>query len=265
MNAILRLPILKGNHYGQVFYDALAPYHKYLFRDWDRSVDWHASVLDEVIRNLVGLLGGTILDVACGIGTQSIGLAKLGYQVTASDLSSGAIEQAKLEAERHQVVIDFKIADMRQAWDIYQQQYDVLIACVNAVPHLLSDEEIQQAFEQFYQCTKPGGLCIISVRDYAKMERETGLKKMVPRWVTPTEDGQVILFDVWDFYDVDYYEITMYLIEDEGGDDVVTQDYSGAGNIIVSKSLPWSTVSGKLGFRPLACCGSPISSPSWWL
>jgi len=41
-----------------------------------------------------------ILDCACGIGTQAIGLAALGYCVTASDLSEGALAEAKKRAEK---------------------------------------------------------------------------------------------------------------------------------------------------------------------
>ena len=41
----------------------------------------------------------SILDCACGIGTQAIGLALLGYDVTASDISDGEIAEAKARAE----------------------------------------------------------------------------------------------------------------------------------------------------------------------
>jgi hypothetical protein len=45
-----------------------------------------------------------------------------------------------------------------------------VIACDSAVPHLLSDADILLAFEQFHRCTRPGGVCVISVGDYAAME-----------------------------------------------------------------------------------------------
>jgi len=208
------------------FYDALAPYYKYLFKDWDASVTWHASVLDEVIHEFGGGVG-PVLDAACGIGTQSIGLAKLGYRVKACDISRVAIEQAKAEAEVYQVEIEFQVADLCHAWDIHQKQFPVLIACDNAIPHLLNDDAIFAAFSQFYQVTEPGGLCIISVRDYAQLERTAGQRQLVPRMVHTLEDRQVVLFDVWDFYDQDHYEITMYLIEDKGGADVRTRVFRG--------------------------------------
>ena len=197
------------------FYNSLAPYYKMLYPDWDASVARQAKMLDSVIQEYLGDGTKTLVDVACGIGTQSIGLAKLGYRVTASDISAGEIEQAQKEAARHQVEINFQVADMTHAWDVYQRQFDVLIACDNAMPHLLTDKEILKAFQQFYQTVKTGGGCIITVRDYARLERQKGEKKFYPRRVQEIETGQVVLFDIWDFYDEDQYEITTYVIDDD--------------------------------------------------
>jgi 2-polyprenyl-3-methyl-5-hydroxy-6-metoxy-1,4-benzoquinol methylase len=96
----------------------------------------------------------TILDVACGIGTQSIGLATKGFAVTASDLSAGAVDRAHVEARRRGVAIDFSVCDMRVAHDHHGREFDVVIACDNAIPHLLSDDEILRAFRQMRDRTR---------------------------------------------------------------------------------------------------------------
>jgi len=197
------------------YYNSLAPYYKFIYPDWDKSVQRQGEALDSVIREFIGETFQTILDVSCGIGTQSIGLAKIGYNVTASDISSAEVDQAQQEASRYGVHIEFQVADMRQAWDTYQRQFDVVISCDNSVPHLLDDNEILLAFRQFYKCTKPGGGCIITVRDYARLERNDKQKQMYPRLVHPTDNGQVVMFDAWDF-DGNCYEITTYLIFDVG-------------------------------------------------
>jgi ubiquinone/menaquinone biosynthesis C-methylase UbiE len=41
-----------------------------------------------------------VLDCACGIGTQAIGLAKRGYRVVRSDISRRDLERAEREAAR---------------------------------------------------------------------------------------------------------------------------------------------------------------------
>ncbi len=219
------------------YYDVLAPYYKYLYPDWESGMKWQAEALDGVIREYFGETAQAILDVACGIGTQSIGLAKLGYRVTASDISGGEIEQARMESSRRGVAVEFQVADMKRAWDVHQRQFDVVIACDNSMPHLQSEEEILQALEQFYRCTRPGGGCIVTVRDYARLEREANRKKIYPRLVHSSAEGQVVMFDVWSFGDVDHYEITTYLVEDAGGANVRARAFRGAAYFCVEIPL----------------------------
>jgi SAM-dependent methyltransferase len=209
----------------EAFYNQLAPYYRLIYSDWDGNSQKQAQDLDGVIREFIGLRPKTILDAACGIGTQCIGLARLGYQVSASDLSSAEVRLAQQEAIRQEVQIDFSVTDMRQVWDHYQRQFDVVIACDNSVPHLLSDWEILTAFKQFYQCVLPGGCCLVTVRDYANMELG-GKQKMVPRKVHSTPTGQLVMFDVWDF-EGECYTMNTYVIEDNGAAGVNTQVMRG--------------------------------------
>ena len=105
------------------FYDGLAPLYQLIYPDWHKSIAWQASVLDAVIRETWGRdVVADVLDVACGIGTQSLGLAKLGYQVTASDLSPDAVERAQREAQAQGLSIDFSVADVRAAFSHHARQ-----------------------------------------------------------------------------------------------------------------------------------------------
>jgi 2-polyprenyl-3-methyl-5-hydroxy-6-metoxy-1,4-benzoquinol methylase len=56
-----------------------------------------------------------------------LGLAKLGYQVTASDISSNAIDRAREEAEKRKLSIAFSVADMRKAFIHHRKQFDLII------------------------------------------------------------------------------------------------------------------------------------------
>src|SRR5262249_26721588 len=184
------------------YYDQLAPFHRYIFHDWEESIARQAKILDAVIQESFSS-GRRVLDAACGIGTQSLGLAQLGYDVTASDISQFAIERARAEAAKRKLTIQFATADMRELTSVHQGLFDVVIACDNAIPHLLSNEGILQAFQQFYQLTTAEGGCILSVRDYANMERSGG-RQLYPRQTHVTAAGRVILCDLWEF-DGNYY------------------------------------------------------------
>src|SRR6266700_8049565 len=107
------------------FYDQLAPLYHLIYPDWEASIRRQAAALNSVIREFWGKDHRTILDAACGIGTQSLGLAQLGYDVTASDLSPAEIERAKHEAAQRGLPIAFSVADMREVHHHRLRQFDV--------------------------------------------------------------------------------------------------------------------------------------------
>jgi SAM-dependent methyltransferase len=175
-------------------------------------------MLDSVIREKWGD-ASSVLDVSCGIGTQALGLAGLGYNVTGSDLSPGEVERAKVEAATRNLSVAFSLADMRQAFKHHGRQFDVVISCDNSVPHLLTDEDILAAFQQFYHCSRPGGGCIISIRDY---EKEDLSRQQVKPYGIREENGvRWLLWQVWDPRPP-RYDVTMYFVEDRGGPECKT-------------------------------------------
>jgi SAM-dependent methyltransferase len=195
------------------FYASLTPFYHLLYPNWDKSIERQAAMLDVIINENWGDGKSKILDAACGIGTQSLGLSSLGYDVTASDLSPHEIERAKLEASKRNLSIPFSVADMRSLYDHHADQFDIVIACDNAIPHLLSDDEILNALRQFYACTKPGGGCIISVRDYDS-EEKTGESNKV--YGLREENGTTyFVFQHWDWQG-EFYNFSLYFIEDQG-------------------------------------------------
>ena len=208
----------------ETYYDQLAPYYRFLHQDWAASVSRQAAALAEVIHQYFGPQVRRILDAACGIGTQSLGLAGLGYEVTASDISAAAVEQARAEAARRGLPIEFGLADMRHLNEAYGQRFEVVLACDNAIPHLLSDADIRRAFEAFYHCSTPEGGCLISVRDYASLEK--GGQKLYPRTVHATPEGRVVVFDLWEF-DGDFYDFTTYVVEDRNQPTATTHVIGG--------------------------------------
>jgi SAM-dependent methyltransferase len=239
------------------FYDQLSPYYKYLFQDWDASVERQASALDEVIREYFGGHIHSILDAACGIGTQAIGLSQKGYEVTGSDISSSELEKARLEASKRDLNIAFGIADMRDLQKVYQRKFDLVIACDNAIPHLLSDEEILQAFVQFFRISSEQGGCIVSVRDYATIQK--GGRQLYPRRVHETENGKLILFDLWEF-DGDYYDMTIYLVEDTGSPTVKTTAVRGGRYYCVTISR-LAALMQEAGFKKVVILKDRIHQP----
>jgi SAM-dependent methyltransferase len=202
------------------FYDTLAPFYHLIYPDWEASVAWQGAALDAVIRAETGDGARTVLDVACGIGTQSLGLAALGHDVTASDLSSGAVRRLRAEADRRGLSIDARPADMRGVGDAHGRAFDVVLCADNALPHLLEDGDILHALREFHRCTAPGGICLVSIRDYDASDLQA--QRVHPHGVREAEGARWVLLQVWD-PDPPLYETSFYVIEDRGPDGVETR------------------------------------------
>lgn len=204
------------------FYDRLSPYYHLIYPNWDQSIARQAEDLDDLIREFVGSGPRRILDASCGIGTQALGLAQLGHTVTASDLSTAAVERARGEARNRGLSIAFAAANLTSLASRFPEPFEVVLACDNSVPHLLSDGEILRGLQQLYRCTAPGGLCLLSVRDYDSMDRSG--TQIHPYGVRTEGDVRILLFQVWTFEEQagDIYEVSLYLVRDEGSDQCET-------------------------------------------
>jgi SAM-dependent methyltransferase len=194
------------------FYDRLAALYHLIFPDWDESMRLQAEQLAGIIRERFGAQARSILDVTCGIGTQSIGLAKLGYSVTASDVCARVIARAKVEAQKRCVEIEFAVCDVREAGAHHGRRFDVVISADNSITHLLNDAELLIALKQIYDCALPGGGCLVTVRDYDKEERGTGIVK--PYGVREEGGTRYVIFQVWDFAG-NVYDMAMYFVVDD--------------------------------------------------
>ncbi len=153
------------------FYDGFAADYHLVYGDrWDEAVKRQGAALDELIRKMRPN-ARDVLDCSCGIGTQAIGLARRGYAVTGTDVSQHALERARVEAARLGATVSFAIADFRDLHPV-AGNFDVVLSCDNAIPHLLDDGDIRQALLAMRLKLRRGGLLLLSTRDYDRALRE---------------------------------------------------------------------------------------------
>src|SRR5438128_2312921 len=156
------------------FYAYLASYYHLIFEDWDARMARQGDALGHVIREELAEashLDARVLDVACGIGTQTLPLASRGFRLVARDLSPAAVARLQREAEARQLVIDAGVADMRQVGASVSGRFDLVLAFDNSLAHLLTDDDLRTAFSEFLDVLRPGGVFLCSVRDYDKVQR----------------------------------------------------------------------------------------------
>ncbi len=198
------------------FYDRFAGEYHLIFASWDEQVRDQGKVLDSLLRSETGQQRLSILDCSCGIGTQSIGLALRGHRLTATDLSSRSVERARREAKRFGVEIAFGTADFRSLEGEVEGTFDAVISCDNALPHMMSEEDLLSAAKGIRSKVREGGLFLASIRDYDEL-----LKKR-PAATTPTvmdrPQGRRIYFQVWDWEeDGLVYTVNLFVVREENG------------------------------------------------
>ena len=185
--------------------------------DWDAVMRQEGASLDRFLAKQVGRPGPySLLDCSCGIGTQAIGLALQGHQVHATDLSTVSIDCARNEATKHDIDIDFAVADFRKLGETVAETFDVVLSCDNSIAHCLKDEDLDAALASMKSRLNPGGLLLISLRDY------DALVVHKPHFnndhVHDRPDGRRIVFQVWDWSDDGrQYPNTQFLLKETDG------------------------------------------------
>ena len=195
----------------QKFYDNLAPQYDKLFLDWQSATREQAVILNKIFTDNGFDKTVDILDCACGIGTQAIGLAALGYNVTASDISGVAIAEAKERAENADVEIRFENADFCALSEMFSEQFDIVIAMDNALPHMMSKEDLEMAVKSITNQIKENGIFVGSIRDYDALIKEK--PPYSPPYIHKTHEGQRVSFQTWD-WDGECYKLTQYIVDD---------------------------------------------------
>lgn len=149
----------------QAFYGELAPLYHLVYENWEASVARQGTALASLIGEHWGAGARTVLDAAVGIGTQALGLLALGFRVTGSDLSHAAVNRAQREAAARHLPLSCVVADFR-ALPLRAASVDVVIVCDNSLPHLETPGDIETALGECFRCARPGGGCLVSMRDY---------------------------------------------------------------------------------------------------
>jgi len=202
------------------FYDRLAPYYHLLYGDWEAAVAKQGAALASLLGKFGVGAGEPVLDAACGIGTQSLGLASHEYDVTASDISAAAVDRLNGELHKRGLHARTHVDDLRTLRQTPSGSMAAVLACDNSVPHLLSDEELRQCFASCYRVLRAGGVAVLSVRDYAAMPRVNPDVK--PCGVNRLGNDRFLAVQVWD-WEGDQYDLRLYLTVEKADGSCTTE------------------------------------------
>lgn len=133
----------------------------------------------------------TILELGCGTGNDAARLAGEGYDVTAIDVSSEAIGQARA---RFGSMARFTVADMTQGLPFADGDFDAVMS--NVALHMFPDRETRALFAEVERLVRPGGLFVFHVNaleDRPLRARRLPARELEPDYVAE-ESGQTMHF-----------------------------------------------------------------------
>jgi len=199
------------------FYDALADDYHLIHRDWERSLHAQGEALDRLIAATLGPGRRRILDCSAGIGTQALGLAMRGHEVHAADISAASVDRLRHEAAARGLAVTAAIADMRALPDRIAGDFDVVLSCDNALAHMLAPGDLARAAAAMAAKTRPGGLVLVSVRDYDAILAERPAFVAPGLYDAPSEER--IMFQLWRWQeDAPIYDVRLFLLIANGED-----------------------------------------------
>lgn len=125
----------------------------------NRRYRYHYHLVD-LFKSLQGSTG-RLLEVGCGIGVDSMQLAKCGFDVTAVDLTENALTIAKEFASHRDVTVNFQLGNA-EGLQFPDNSFDVVYSF--GVLHHTPD--IEHAVSEVHRVLKPGGSALVML--YAK-------------------------------------------------------------------------------------------------
>ncbi|HVO41576.1 MAG TPA: methyltransferase domain-containing protein [Aggregatilineales bacterium] len=240
------------------FYDAVADRYHLFYRDWAATIEREGATLRRLFKDRDVK---RVLDASCGTGTQAIALARLGYDVTATDPSQNMLLKAQEYAQEYGVARNMTIrrAGFLELPQIVAGPFDAVITKGNALPHLLTDEDLAAALHNFHYLLRPGGMVVIGIRNIELMLEDR--PRFVPRHVHVHDETheENILFDVWDWDDGPPVTVTFntFIVSGKGS------DYTASKYSVTYRALTRAELEGALtqaGFDEIA-----VSEDRWEL
>lgn len=145
-----------------------------------------AERLVELIIKILNLKSGSsVLDMACGSGRHAIIFAKKSFDVTAVDLSKRLISEAKSNAARFGVNINFVLSDILDFNT--PLRFDLALNLFTSIGYFENDEDNFRVIMKAYSLLKSNGYFVL---DY--FNKENLLKNLVPETIF-SENGTRII------------------------------------------------------------------------
>jgi len=118
-----------------------------------------ASEVNDLLALIALEPGAAVLDLACGSGRHSLELARRGYRVTGVDRTTSYLEQAREDANRHGLDVEFVLDDMRDF--VRPGAFDAVINLFTSFGYFEDADDDRRVLSNVYRSLRAGGSFVI--------------------------------------------------------------------------------------------------------
>lgn len=162
----------KSTHYNQE-----APHY-------DAFNEKKSMVINKTITAILkGSKVKTVLDLACGTGSQVFWLATRGMKATGIDINTKMLDIARSKAKKAKKDLVFKRGDMRT---FKTKPFDAVITIASAIGHL-TKADFEKTLQNIYRNLKPGGLYVFDIFNLNYLLNNDNITKLTIDW--QSKDG----------------------------------------------------------------------------
>ena len=169
------------------FYDNFAEDYSKMI-SFDNAIEKRKSLLSNIVQSKIKYAA----DLGCGAGIDSAALVHLGLVVTGFDPSGEMIKQAKANAGRISLKIDFENCGISKIPAEFNKKFDLVISLGNTFANI-ERESFQSSIKRCYDLVNEQGNLFIQVINYKMILKE---KKRI---VNITESKEHFFIRFYDF------------------------------------------------------------------
>ena len=136
------------------------------------------------------------LDCAVGTGQMLLPLAKMGYNVTGTDINQNMVRKASLNFAKNKLIANLNMCDFRNLKDRIKQEYDCVMCTGNSIAHV-KNEDVPTVIRSMDSLVRPGGMIFIDSRNWTTiLQRQQRFYLINPH---VKEKGRTNHVQVWDY------------------------------------------------------------------
>ncbi|MCL4549549.1 MAG: class I SAM-dependent methyltransferase [Bacteroidetes bacterium] len=147
------------------FYDDVSEFYEKMI-DFEKNLQLRVNAYKNIFERI-----GSVADLGCGIGLDSIALAMNGHDVTAFDISPKMIGETNKNAIKFNVEIKTQISSLESIPKVYMGHFQNVVCVGNTIAHL-NASQLKKAFSKIHGLLKPNGRIFLHILNYEKIVKQ---------------------------------------------------------------------------------------------